>query len=70
MEEKERQACEDQETLVGQQEKVVAESCQLATMSDDPSLTQIMNSPLFWSDIGLSVGDIPSPCCDNPSSAQ
>lgn len=70
MEEKECQACEDQETLVRQQEKVVAESCQLAAMSDDPSLTQMMNSPLFWSDISLSTGDIPSPCCDNLSSAQ
>ena len=43
---------------------------QLAAVSDNPSLTQIMNSPSFWENLDLSTGDIPSPCHDNPSSVQ
>ena len=70
LEEKECVACEEQEALLKQWEEAAAEMQQLAAVSDDPSLTQMMNSPLFWSDIGLSVGDIPSPCRDNPSSVQ
>ena len=70
LEEKECVAREEQEALLKQQEEAAAEMQQLAAMSDDPSLTQMMNSPSFWSNIGLSVGDIPSPCHDNSSSAQ
>ena len=70
LEENEHQACEEQETLLKQWDEAAAEMQQLATVSDNPSLTQMMNSPLFWSNIGLSVGDIPSPCCDNLSSVQ
>ena len=70
LEEKEHVACKEQEALLKQQEEAAAEMQQLATMSDNPSLTQLMHFSLFWSDIGLSISDIPSPCCDNLSSVQ
>ena len=43
---------------------------QLAAVSDNPSLTWMMNSPSFWESLDLSAGDIPSPCCDSLSNAQ
>ena len=46
------------------------DAAQLVAVSDNPSLTQMMNSPSFWETLNLSTGDIPSPCHDNPSSAQ
>ena len=70
LEENECQAHEEQETLLKQWEEVAAKMQQLAAVSDNPSLTQIMNSPSFWSDLGLSAGDIPSSCYDNLPSAQ
>ena len=46
------------------------DAAQLAAVSDNSSLTQMMNSPSFWKNLDLSAGDIPSPCRDNPSNAQ
>ena len=43
------------------------EAAQLAAVSNDPSLTQMMNSPSFWENFDSAVaGGIPSPTGDNP----
>ena len=47
------------------------EAAQLAAVSNDPSLTQMMNSPSFWENFDSTVaGGIPSPTGDNPSSSR
>ena len=47
------------------------EAAQLAAVSNDPSLTQMMNSPSFWENFDSAVaGGIPSPTGGNPSSSQ
>ena len=47
------------------------EAAHLAAVSNDPSLTQMMNSPSFWENFDLTVaGGIPSPSGDNPSSSR
>ena len=52
------------ERLVDEQE-----AAQLAAVSNDPSLTQMMNSPSFWENFDSTVaGGIPSPSDGNPSS--
>jgi len=54
------------ERLVDEQE-----AAQLAAVSNDPSLTQMMNSPSFWENFDSAVaGGIPSPTGGNPSSSQ
>lgn len=69
LEEKEYNACEEQETLQKQQEKAAAEMQQLAAVSEDPSLIQMLNSPSFWNDLDLSAGSLALPD-GNPSSSQ
>lgn len=47
------------------------EAAQLAAVSNDPSLTQMMNSPSFWENFDSTVaGGIPSPTGGNPSGSQ
>lgn len=47
------------------------EAARLAAVSNDPSLTQMMNSPSFWEKFDSAVaGGIPSPTGGNPSSSQ
>ena len=47
------------------------EAAQLAAVSNDSSLTQMMNSPSFWENFDSTVaGGIPSPTGDNPSSSR
>lgn len=47
------------------------EAAQLAAVSNDPSLTQMMNSPSFWENFDSTVaGGIPSPTGGNPSGLQ
>ena len=47
------------------------EAAHLAAVSNDPSLTQMMNSPSFWENFDLTVaGGIPSPSGGNPSSSR
>ena len=47
------------------------EAAQIAAVSNDPSLTQMMNSPSFWENFDSAVaGGIPSPIGDNPSSSR
>ena len=47
------------------------EAAQLAAVSNNPSLTQMMNSPSFWENFDSAVaGGIPSPTGDNPSSSR
>ncbi|BCR90160.1 uncharacterized protein ACHE_60046A [Aspergillus chevalieri] len=68
--EKERKAREEQENLQ-KQRKDVEYNAQLASMSDDPSLTQMLNSPSFWENFDSAVaGGIPSPTGGNQSSSQ
>ncbi|ODM21419.1 hypothetical protein SI65_02262 [Aspergillus cristatus] len=68
--EKERKAREEQENLQ-KQGKDIEYNAQLASMSDDPSLTQMMNSPSFWENFDSAVtGGIPSPTGGNQSSLQ
>ncbi|BCR92650.1 uncharacterized protein ACHE_80550S [Aspergillus chevalieri] len=44
---------------------------QLAAVTDDPSLSQMMNSPSFWENFDSAVaGGIPSPTGGNQSSSQ
>ena len=69
LEEKERVACEEQEVLQKQQEKAAAEMQQLAAVSDDPNLTQMLDSPSFWNDLGLSAGNLALPG-GNPSNSR
>lgn len=45
LEDNERQTREEQETLLKQHEEAAADAQQLAAVSDDPSLTQKLNSP-------------------------
>ena len=66
LEEKECNACEEQEALQKQQEKAAAEMQQLAAVSEDPSLIQMLNSPSFWNDLDLSAGNLALPG-GNPS---
>lgn len=42
---------------------------QLAAVSEDPSLTQMLNSPSFWNDLDLSAGNLALPG-GNPSNLQ
>ncbi|BCR90110.1 uncharacterized protein ACHE_80833A [Aspergillus chevalieri] len=47
------------------------EAARLAAVSNNPSLTQMMNSPSFWENFDSAVaGGIPSPTGDNPSSSR
>ncbi|BCR87428.1 uncharacterized protein ACHE_31415S [Aspergillus chevalieri] len=47
------------------------EAAQLAAVSNDPSLTQMMNSPSFWENFDSAVaGGIPSPVGGNQSSSR
>ena len=69
LEEKECNACEEQEALQKQQEKAAAEIQQLAAVSEDPSLIQMLNSPSFWNDLDLSAGNLALPG-GNPSNLQ
>ena len=47
------------------------EAAQLAAVSNDSSLTRMMNSPSFWENFDLTVaGGIPSPSGGNPSSSR
>ncbi|BCR85989.1 uncharacterized protein ACHE_80498S [Aspergillus chevalieri] len=48
-----------------------AEAAQLAATSNNPSLTQMMNSPSFWENFDSAVaGGIPSPTGGNQSSSR
>ena len=70
LEKREKEACEEQERLQKQREDVEY-NAQLAAVSNDPSLTQMMNSPYFWEDFDLAVADgIPSSSGGNPSSSR
>jgi hypothetical protein len=46
-------------------------TAQLATTSDDPSLTQMIGSPSFWQSVDFSTlgisGGTPEPSAGNPS---
>lgn len=69
LEEKEHVACEEQEVLQKQQEKAAAEMQQLAAVSDNPNLIQMLNSPSFWHDLDLSAGSLVL-SGGNPSNSQ
>lgn len=70
LEEKECKTREEQEALQ-QREETAVEAQQLAAVSDDPSLTQVLDSSSFWENLDFSAaGDIASPFGDNQSNAQ
>lgn len=43
---------------------------QLASTTESHSLSQILNSPSFWADVGVLSGGTPEPGPDNPSSSR
>ncbi|BCR89217.1 uncharacterized protein ACHE_50415A [Aspergillus chevalieri] len=70
LEREENRTHEEQGKFQKQGEDVECDA-QLASVSNDPSLTQMMNSPSFWENFDSAVaGGIPSPTGGNQSSSQ
>ena len=65
LEENECCACEEQEEVQRQRDRLAAENHNISATWEDPSLTQMVASPSFWENLDFSaVGDIGSPSGD------